>query len=153
MKRFAVILLLAVCCTGYAQNSVTLYLKSGRSVSYTFQEKPVMSYSGNELLVSTQEVQIQYALESISKLCFEDNSQTTVEEVINADVRFDVSADAITLTGEKPESDIYIYDMNGVCAGRNSTDAEGNAEISIRELKEGLYVVKTVSLSFKIIQL
>ena len=153
MKRFAVILLLAVCCTGYAQNSVTLYLKSGRSVSYTFQEKPVMSYSGNELLVSTQEVQIQYALESISKLCFEDNSQTTVEEVINADVRFAVSADAITLTGEKPESDIYIYDMNVVCAGRNSTDAEGNAEISIRELKEGLYVVKTVSLSFKIIQL
>lgn len=153
MKRFAVILLLAVCCAGYAQNSVTLYLKSGKSVSYTFQEKPVMSYYGNELLVSTQEVQVQYALESIYRLCFEDNSQTTVKEVINADVRFAVGADAITITGEEPESDIYIYDLNGVCVGKYSADENGDAEISIRELSDGIYVVKTSALSFKITKL
>ena len=153
MKRFAVILLLAFCCAGYAQNSVTLYLKSGRSVSYTFQEKPVMTYSDNELVVSTQNVRVQYALESIDKLCFEDNPQTAVKNTIIPDVRFSVDADAVTVMGEKPGSEIYIYDLNGICVCKGKVGENGNSEISIRELSDGIYAVRTSSLSFKITKL
>ncbi len=105
-----------------------------------------MTYSDNELVVSTQNVRVQYALESIDKLCFEDNA-------IVPGVRFSVEADAVTVMGEKPGSEIYIYDLNGVCVCKGKVGENGNSEISIRELSDGIYAVRTSSLSFKITKL
>lgn len=132
-----------------AQNSVKLFLKSGETVSYSFSKKPVMTYSGSDLVVSSSKVEVVYPLCTISKMCFEYDI-TGIDKTTKADLRFSLSGNIIVVEGEKAKTDITIYDLKGTAVKKSMTDGEGRTEISIYDLVKGIYIVKTVSVSFKI---
>ncbi len=136
----------------FYQNSFVLYHKNGSVTGFSFSEKPVISYSGNELVVTTGSVTVQYPLDLLHKIAVEGQieSVTAIDEITVPDTEFSFSEEGTDVRGEKPGTPFYVFDMKGMKCAEGTIDAEGKANIRLSSLPSGIYIVKTLSTSFKI---
>ena len=69
-----------------AQNAVEIYQVDGKVSTFAFSEKPVVTYSGSDLVMTTTKTTVQYPIYLLKKISFD-------VELDNADVVKDVKAD------------------------------------------------------------
>lgn len=134
MKKQLLLMLIAMgTATAFAQSTLNVHQKSGGAVSYAFSEKPVVTYSGDNLVLKTAKVEVEYPLGNLEKLTF-----GTAE------------ADAINqVTTELPSERVtHIYDMGGALV--KSVDV--SLPLSTDGLKPGVYVIKNGKSTYKIIK-
>ena len=132
-KQLLLMLSLLGTATAFAQSTLNVHQKSGGTVSYAFSEKPVVTYSGNSLVLTTAKVNVEYPLSNLDKLTFEDGEANAIDQV-----SMEAPADAVT----------HIYNMSGVLV--KSVDA--SKPISTDDLKPGVYVIKNGKTTYKIIK-
>lgn len=121
----------------YAAVCLRISLKDGTTPSYTLAERPVITFSGQEMNVTTQEASIAYQRDLVEKIDFGDVS--SVSENIE-ETAFAYLDDTIRV----PNSEIKVYDLNG------SLRASGYDSLSIADLPKAIYIVKTKIHSVKI---
>jgi hypothetical protein len=68
-------------------------------------------------------------------------NSTGVNELASGKAQIIIGANAITATGNKADSEVKVYDMNGRMVASACADANGNAIISTSGLNHGVYVV------------
>ena len=68
-------------------------------------------------------------------------NSTGVNELASGKAQIIIGANAITATGNKADSEVKVYDMNGRMVASACADANGNAIISTASLNRGVYVV------------
>lgn len=150
MRKSIIPLLLAFCTLAYGQNTIVIQQKDGKVARFSFTEKPVVTYSGNDVLVNTTKNSVQYPIYLLQKISFEiDWNTTDIEEVEVTRPNFLFLDEALSISGEDPGSPVFVYDIKGMLAGRYQTDDRGCVTIPIRQLRPDLYIVKTKSFSFK----
>lgn len=134
------------------QNAYVLYHKDGSVTGFSFSEKPVISYSGNELVVTTGSLTVQYPLDLLRKITVEGELVTAdgLDEVTLPDTEFSFSDEGAKVRGEKPGTPFYVFDLKGSKVYQGVIDAEGKTSIPLHTLPQGIYVVKTQSTSFKV---
>ena len=106
MKRFLTFLgafLMAVPMFG--QNTLTIFQKDGQQFSYGFIDKPVISYTDNDLVLKTSKTEVQYPLSSLAKFTFTD-VQTSVVPVdgSKSDAKLTLDDNVVRIKG----TDIYV---------------------------------------------
>lgn len=150
MRKSIIPLLLAFCTLAYGQNTIVIQQKDGKMARFSFTEKPVVTYSGNDVLVNTTKNSVQYPIYLLQKISFDiDWNTTDIEEVEVAEPSFHFRDDALSISGEDPRSLVFLYNIKGMLAGRYQTDDRGCVTIPIRQLRPDLYIVKTNRFSFK----
>jgi hypothetical protein len=150
MRKSIIPLLLAFCTLAYGQNTIVIQQKDGKVARFSFTEKPVVTYSGNDVLVNTTKNSVQYPIYLLQKISFDiDWNTTDIEEVEVAEPSFHFRDDALSISGEDPRSLVFLYNIKGMLAGRYQTDDRGCVTIPIRQLRPDLYIVKTNRFSFK----
>ena len=114
------LLLTLVPSASCAQNAVAIQEVDGKVVKFAFSEKPVVTYSGNTLVVSTAKTMVEYPLYRLKKLYFDTGSQlvNAIEEV-KADARFRFSDGCLLISGGQPGSPVQIHTVLGL-TGRPS---------------------------------
>ncbi len=60
------------------------------------------------------------------------------------------ATDFVSLKGLEPQAEVGLYSMAGVCVLRGKADASGSLDLDVRQLAEGLYLVKTASRTMKL---
>lgn len=135
MNRLFICLLLGISAFyTYAQNTLNIHQKNGGMVSYSFADKPVVTYVEDNLHVSTNNVSIDYPLSELVKLTFTESGSSMGE------LRLDDN-----------NSPIQIYDANGrsiKMIGKN----EGELILNIQELPTGIYFIKQGTTTTKIVK-
>lgn len=132
LLSFISMLLGVVSCL--AQNTLNIHQKSGGVVSYSFAEKPVVTYVGENLHVSTDKVSIDYPLAELEKLTFDD-SEASIGE----------------LRVEGQTSPVCIYRMDGKLVKRQEP-SEGASAFDMQELPNGIYIIKQGNVTTKLIK-
>lgn len=148
MRKLYTILLLACCLSAGAQNAITVHQKDGKVANFAFSEKPVVTYSDNQLVITTTKTSVQYPLYLLQKIDFAMSEATAVEQV-KTDAKFRFTDDTLYITGGDPGSLVYIYGMRGTTEGQYRIDDAGNAVITLHRLSKGYYIVKTNHFTFK----
>ncbi|MBO4500285.1 MAG: hypothetical protein J5732_08570, partial [Bacteroidaceae bacterium] len=65
MKRLLLLLLSALAIMPIAaQNTLTIHQKDGQQFSFGFSEKPVITYTENEMVLTTTRTTVKYPLSS-----------------------------------------------------------------------------------------
>ena len=64
----------------FGQNYLTIQQKDGQEFSFGFEDKPVITYTDNDLVLKTTKTELQYPLTSLSKFTFTDTA-TEVDAV------------------------------------------------------------------------
>ena len=82
-KLTITLLFLVLTVRAWAQNAVAIYQTDGNVTKFAFTEKPVVTYSNNELVLTTSSTSVQYPIYLLKKLAFEIewDVETAIEEV------------------------------------------------------------------------
>ena len=133
-----------------AQNAVEIYQIDGKVTTFAFSEKPVVTYSGSDLVMTTTKTVVQYPIYLLKKISFDvELDDADVVKDVKADEQFSFRGGTITVMGGEPNSQVYIFNIQGMKAGQYKLDDQGNASIPVSGLASGIYVLKTERFSFK----
>ena len=135
--------LLALLTGGLFANGANSYLRvtltDGKVEGYRLGEKPVITFSGDNMLVATSKVSSEYLRDDVKAVDF----------TVSLD-GWDVNADCDVLYGYErhvfkcDRAEIYVYDMGGTLA------AMGFGHVSLASLPKGVYIVKVNDKAIKI---
>lgn len=104
--------------------------KDGTIVKYAFADKPVLVYSGANVVISTDIVSVEYPVKELSKITFEE-IQTAIDEVNDS---------------QNDEGQSVVYDIRG----RVVATFSNRGYVSLNSFPRGTYIVKNNSTIYKI---
>lgn len=156
-KTFTMLLaLFAFSLSVFAGNpGVTFLLRSGRKVSFSFAEKPVVALSDANLSVSVGGVErVSYAYAEVQRVVVVDDVVSAIDNVVANDksqhVVFSFSANVLNVSGLAANESIALYTIDGKLMLSEKANAEGKAAMNLSSLQQGIYVVRTQSgISYK----
>lgn len=135
------------------------WLNDGSRYAYALGEHPVVTYSNGELLLTTQQQQVAYTATDVNKFTFSPSDITSEGQqppttgistpqqpqlgIHNGDIHF---------SGSRAGSPINVYTLDGKLLHTTTTDDAGNATISIASHPAGVYIIKTETITHKIIK-
>jgi hypothetical protein len=146
------LLLLFTAVASWAQNAVAVYQNDGTVATFAFTEKPVVTYSGNDLVLTTTKTSVQFPIYKLKKIDFDislDDATGVKDVEKEADVQFSFAGGKLIVRGGEAGSQVTIYNIKGVQVGQYQLDSNGNATISTDNLGKDFYVVKSKSFTFK----
>lgn len=131
MKRIVLLYItfIGVICAN-AQNTLNVHTKSGEVVSYTFNDKPTVTYKVDGIHISTVNADVDYQYGDFEKITFSKSEDTTTD-IIKAVYQSD--------------DHIKIYDISGKLI--NTIDSN---TFVISGLPRGVYIIKDSKTTYKI---
>lgn len=147
----------ALSLSAFAGNpGITFLLHSGQKVSFTFIEKPVVSFSETNLAVSVRGAErVSYAYADVARIMMEDDVVSSVNNVTANDksqhVIFNLSANTLSVTGLPVGNQLSLYAIDGKLQLSMQANVDGSAIVSLSALPQGVYIVRTQSgISYKL---
>lgn len=142
-------LVLLGCCAGLsAQNAVAVHQKDGTVATFAFSEKPVVTYMGNDLVLTTAATSVSYPIYLLQKIDF-DVVWDDLADVKSPNVQFSFRDDELIVTGGEPGSLVAVHTVGGMKVGQCRLDANGRAAVSVRSFGKDSYVVTNKCFTFK----
>jgi hypothetical protein len=137
----------------FSQNTLTIHQKSGVQISFGFDDKPVITYTDNYIVLKTTKTNVQYPLESLLKITFNE-TETAVKPVVSDAKAPILSLDsyAVNIAGAKAGVKVTVYSADGKSVNSYKTSPDGDVSFSIANLTEGVYIIKSENLSIKVIK-
>ena len=77
---------------------------------------------------------------------------THVDVVEKTAVTMRQIGDVVVISGCNFGSQVMVYSLNGVLLQLHYADVEGNVEISMADYAQGIYIIKTETITYKIIK-
>lgn len=151
----SILIALILMCHGaflFSQEALILHQKNGGKVAYVLSERPKVTYEGENLVLTTQSVAVEYPLSDVSKFTFGDLGDNGIEGLHGDDASVKLNAHTLVVAGGKPGSALSLYSLSGTMVWRTNLDANGQLIRSVADLPQGVYVLKSGSVTSKIIK-
>jgi len=153
-KIFAIAVLAFSVMSGLsAQNTLTIHQKDGQQFSYGFGEKPVVTFTDNDLIVTTanENVKLTLALTSVEKFTF-DSNETAVNDIKDNAQKASISLDeySVYIANVKENAVVSLSSADGKQLQAFKANADGTVSFSIADLPNGTYIISSENLSVKI---
>ena len=133
------------------KNAVKIYETNGNSAIYLLSARPSVTFSGEELMLKTDEIEVSYPLTPSVKFEFVEASEEAASiRNAQAEPSFKITADEIGISHLHPHSIVSIYNLSGRVVKSERADNEGRIVMSQLNLPKGTYIVKTEQTAFKI---
>lgn len=149
MRQLLLLLFLTIGSMAYAQNAIAVHKHDGQVIKFAFSEKPVITYSEDQLVISTTQTVVQYPIYALKKISLEVDMRPTEIEEVRADEQFYFDGETLVVSDGAPHSMVYIYDLAGIKMGQYPLTEQGNATISLQGWGKSIYIVKTEKSTFK----
>lgn len=154
MKRpLSIIIIAFLAIPIFAQNTLTIHQKDGQQFSYGFEEKPVVTFTDNDLIIKSSKTEVQYEMAKVAKFTFDDVEDAVIGIKAN-DTKSSLSLDEYTvcISGAKADVEVRLIASDGKQIQTYKTNQDGSVSFSIAELPEGTYIISTESLTVKILK-
>ena len=153
MKRLSLLGTILLAVPVFSQNTITINQKDGQQFSFGFADKPVITYTENDLVLKTTKTEVQYPLSSLSKITFTD-AETGVDAIRDDNQSPALTLDdyVINITGAKAGINVSLIATDGKTIGTYKTDQDGSVSFSIADLSLGIYIIKSENLTFKVLK-
>jgi hypothetical protein len=151
MRQIVFFLFCVLATETFAQNTLTIHHKDGRDFNYGFSERPVITYTETDLVLTTTNIVVEYPLSALSKFTFTD-VDLSVSNVDNEIIspKLVLKEYAVYITGAMPEQIVYLLGVDGKIIATYKTDINGTVTFNIESLHKGVYVIKTNLFTCKI---
>ena len=133
-----------------------VWLHNGARISFPFVEHPRLTYSDGDIVVTTSQEQLSYPHASVRKftLADEDISQGEATEIATAEreAQWKCQGDMMVFSDCTPGERVIIYNATGQQIAQYAIASDGILQIPLSQFVEGMYVVKTESITYKFIK-
>lgn len=131
-------------------NALMLHLASGKQVVCLLDEKPVITFRGDELVLTTHMNKVSYQSADVLKFTYLYADPSDISQVRMSNGMFYFVGNSLSVSGVEPNSLVAVYSVDGIFVASATTDKKGDATINLPEQKGKVYVVKTTVANFKI---
>ena len=147
------ILLLVASITTFAQNTLTIHQKNGEQLSFGFEDKPVIKFTDNEIVLTSAKTELRFQLANVAKLTFDDIDDAVIS--IKADgAKASITLDeyTVSISGAKADAAIQLIASDGKQLQSYKVSQDGTVTFSIADFQDGTYIISTDSLTVKILK-
>ena len=135
------------------------WLNDGSRTAYALGQHPVVTYTNGELLLTTTQHQVAYTAGDVRKFTFsagdiscDTQLPTSVASPLEQSQQFSLQQGNVHFSGCRAGSTITVYTIDGKLLHATTTDETGNATIDIASYPAGVYIIKTETITHKIIK-
>ena len=161
VRKMALALAAVLCAAlSYAQQATSdpkcnfvVWFHDGGKVTFPLTEHPVVTYSDGDIVVTTSKEQLIYAHAKVHKftLTDEDISQNEATEIETSKCKaqWQRQGDMMVFSDCTPGERVIIYDATGQQIAQYAIASDDTLQIPLSQFAEGMYIVKTESLTYK----
>lgn len=136
-----------------AQNTLTIHQKDGQQFSYGFSDKPVITYTESYLVLTTSKNVVEFPLSALSKFTFSDIENAVIAVKDNSSKpSLNLDEYTVSISDAEPDQPVSLLSIDGKILSTYKTGADGSVKFSIAELTTGTYIIKSESLTCKILK-
>ena len=136
--KFFLPLLFAFSIQGWSKSvQLVVHAKSGGEVSYALSEKPVVTYKGDVLILTTESTTVEYPLADLQKLTFEETAD---------------AVESVSMNQPRGDGTVRIYNVSGALLRtiQPSENDGSDTKFSTQDLPAGIYIIKQGTQTYKI---
>lgn len=131
-------------------NAMMLHLASGKQVICMLDEKPVVTFGADELILTTHMNKVSYQSTDVVKFTYLRVDPTGVSQVGMAQNMFSFNENTLSIAGAEPDTQISVYNVDGVLVASAMTNKKGAVTVTLPAQSGKVYVVKSSIANFKI---
>jgi len=131
--------------------TLEVWTHNGEKIIYGLNERPVVTYSGDNLVITTEDISINYPLADLHKFTFGTSKVSRVDEVSSPAGKIQQQDKTLIFNDFSPNEKVSIYNIDGRQEVVCNIASDGSSSISISSLSAGVYIVKTKSIVHKIL--
>ena len=156
MKK--IFLLLALIFVSYnilaQENNIQLvvWAKDGTKVAYMLSEKPKITFTETDLVITANDIEVNYALENMARFTYESNGNTAIRNVESDELSIKLDGESLLFPDLKANSSIAIYTLNGTLVMKKTIRQDGEYVFPVSSLSDGVYMISVNGLTYKIVK-
>lgn len=153
LKLLMSALLLAMPLIGSAQTQqAVLTTTDGQRVVFLLADKPVVTYDGSDVKVSSVNDTVLYPSNQVQKITVEivEDTPNAINSLKDNETKFTIRNGQILVNGMPASGKVAVYTLDGKTVGESTVGTDGRATLSVPYSHEGIYIIKLNNKSFKI---
>ena len=156
MKAKLLALLLAFTCLSAMadepKTQLVVWAKDGTMVVYALAEKPKVTFTETDLVITANGVEVNYSLENMARFTYEDNDATAITNLQTDKTSIKLDGDALLFPALKANSTVSLHTLNGTLVFNKTVKVAGEYSFPLSDLNAGVYVVTVNGLTCKIVK-
>lgn len=148
-------LLLGFSIFAKAENNPTnlvVWAKVGTKVAYALAEKPKVTFTETDLVITAKGVEVTYSLENMARLTYEDNTLTAITNLQTDESTFKLDEESLLFPALKVKSTVSVYSLNGALVFNKTVHQNGEYAFPLSNLNAGVYMVNVNGITYKIVK-
>lgn len=132
--------------------SLVVWAKDGTKVAYALAEKPKVTFTETDLIITATGVEVSYALGNMARFTYESNDETSIVNLQSDESPFKLSGGSLMFPALKVNSTVSIFTPNGTLVFKKTVRQNGEYAFSLSNLNAGVYMVNVNGLTYKIMK-
>lgn len=133
-------------------NSLVVWAKDGTKVAYVLADKPKVTFTETEMVITSNGIEVNYALEKMSRFTFENSTMTGITNLNNGKTSLKLERESLLFPSLKANSTVSVYSANGTLVFKQTVRKDGEYSFPISNLNAGIYMVNVNGLTYKIMK-
>ena len=156
MKAKLLALLLSFTCLSAMadepKTQLVVWAKDGTKVAYALAEKPKVTFTETDLVITANGVEVNYNLENMARFTYEDNTSTGITNLQTDETSFKLNGESLLFPALKANSTVSVYSLNGTLVFKKTVRQNGEYAFPLSYLTAGVYMVNVNGLTYKIVK-
>lgn len=129
---------------------LVIWNKDGSKVAYSLGEVPKISFTETEIKIETNDILVNYPLESLLRFTYEKDESLSVKNISSDYLHFRYDKENLQFFGLKENSTISIHTLNGMLVHKTKIGNSGDYNFPLSHINSGVYIIKINELSYKV---
>lgn len=132
--------------------NLVIWSKDGAKVAYALAEKPRITFTKTDLVITTQGVEVSYLLDNMARFTYEKVSEAGITNLEKDETIFELNGDTLLFPSLKANSTVSVHSVNGVLVFKQTVRQNGEYSFPVSNLNTGVYLVNVNGLTYKIVK-
>lgn len=133
-------------------NSLIVWAKNGTKVAYALTEKPTVTFTKTDMVITANGVVVNYALENMARFTYEGSGMSAITNLQTDEQAVRLDGEYLLFPSLQPNSAVSVYAPNGVVVFQKTIRQSGEYALPLSSLNAGVYVVNVNGLTYKIVK-
>ena len=125
-------------------NAVVVHQTNGTKTVFLLADAPVVTYSGNTLVLKTAKKEASMPVEGIENVTFEEYSVPTLIDEAT------ITSDGILFRQLAAGSEVQVYTVDGKTVSTLKADGSGVVALDLSALPKGVLIIRTPDTTIKV---
>lgn len=156
MKKKLLMLLITLSSLSAIADEIKTHLvvwaKDGTKVAYALDERPKVTFTEIDLIISSKGVDVNYTLDNMDRFTYESGDNTAIRNLKTGEVSFRLDGESLLFLNLSVNSTVSLRTLNGTLVFSKTIQEPGEYSFPLSSLNSGVYLVTVNGLTYKIVK-